>query len=77
MRLFGKLSGAIDRFFRAAWLTPPFDRTPARVAASACVCNAQVSTPTAIAGQVAVSGQTVALCACTGSVAGSVGCSEC
>jgi hypothetical protein len=77
MRLFGKVRGAIDRFFRAAWLTPPFDRAPMRVAASACVCAAQVNMPTAIVGLVAVSGPAVALVACTGRVAGSVGRGEC
>lgn len=25
MRLFGRVNGAIDRFDRAEWLTPPFD----------------------------------------------------
>jgi hypothetical protein len=25
MRLFGKITGAVDRYDRADWLTPPFD----------------------------------------------------
>lgn len=77
MRLFGKLTGAIGRYFRAAWQMPPFDRAARRMAADACVCAAQVSLPTATAGQVAQCGALAAVALCAGAVAGSVGCDEC